>query len=239
MKLKWADFKSFIDNGDLPFREDILDGKLVLSSHDGTVVKRCYVENDIDDADYQDYNSNYRSLATSHMTPVDAFGLPKVSTEKPTGNFSTKISHNFCDNTTWAVSASDSTYELRPGSGEIMIVSKSEVQFIHDLAFDGQSLTLEYHAWVAPATTMAIEMINFTSILTLFEYGNEHFYSPAIGTEMPHGLTTVQFNQHKQLMFHGDEKLGSLAFLRVVTSGHTEIGGSYATASFVTETTSV
>jgi hypothetical protein len=164
----------------------------------------------------------------------DSSGTPKVVTTKPTGNFDTIITANFCDNTTWVNGPTDSSWEMVPDAGKVINVDRAEAQFEHDIQISPNEIYLDYHAWVAPATTMMVQRITFTRVQDLFALGNSHYHAPAL-PECPNGLSTILFNYANKLRFYGSESLGQLYKLVISTSNNNEITGSYATIGFVTE----
>ena len=156
--------------------------------------------------------------------------------QKTTGNFDTTITHNWCDNTSWVVSTSDSTWKLEPSSGKIIDVVKAEVQFEHDLSIGTSDIHLDYYVWhpSSPGTPILGQRITFDNARTLFEYGNSHYHAPAL-PELPNGLTTIVFDYANKLSFNSNEVYGDLAYLQITTEAHAEVTGSYATVGFVTE----
>lgn len=166
---------------------------------------------------------------------TDSSGLPVFAQEKASGDFNTYISHNFCDSTSWS-SPTDSSWELVPSEGKVLSVDKAEVQFHHDMDIGAQELVLEYHAWVAPGTTMAVQTIRFGHTNDLFALGNDHYHAPAL-PQIPTGLSTIVFNYAAKLRFYGSERLGSLYKLVAKEASDTEITGTYATIGMVASET--
>lgn len=172
----------------------------------------------------------------NHKT--DALKIPLVAIVQDEGDFTTQISHNFCDKNTWAISTSDSAWTMAPTSGYNMFVNKSELQFTHDISMGSpadREVYLKYYGWhPGHENPILFQTITFDSLYSIFEYGNNHSTAPSIGTEIPYSLTTVHFNYVKNLAFYSSFNAGKLAYLEVSTKDHLEIGGTYCTASFVT-----
>lgn len=166
----------------------------------------------------------------------DSAGNPIYAMDKSAADFDTIITHNFCDNTTWEISTSDSTWKLEPAAGEIVRVIKAEVQFEHDLDIDSD-LYLDYYVWhpSSPGTPILGKRITFEHVRNIFELGNEHYHAPSF-PGITTGLSTVVFSYAHKLQFYGDETAGELAYLQLSLEGHTEPTGTYATVGFVTET---
>lgn len=170
------------------------------------------------------------------FSQTDTSGKSLIAVDKPSGDFTTLITHNFCDNSTWINGTNNSTWELVPsGAGKILDVIKAEVQFEHDLSISPTELYLDYfvHHPSSPGAPLLGQRITFDSTRGLFELGNEHYHAPSL-PEISTGLTTIVFNYANKLSFHGNEVFGSLAFLRISTKNNDEITGSYSTVGFVT-----
>ena len=79
----------------------------------------------------------------------------------------------------------------------------------------------------------------FDSIRSLYELGNEHYHSPAIGAEVPTGLSTISFSYPSKLKLHGTPN-AEYDLSKIVCRLHEENGypitasGSYVTIGFVT-----
>ena len=167
----------------------------------------------------------------------DMLGIPKVVVSKPSGDFSTMVTHNFCDNTTWANGVNDSSWELKPDPGKILLIDRAEAQFEHDLSFAASKVFIDYYLWhpAFPGTSIPVQTVTFDSVRSMFELGNAHFHSPAL-PEIPNGLTTIIFDYASKLEFCGDEKPLMLHKLVVRLENDTEATGTYATIGFVTTT---
>lgn len=162
----------------------------------------------------------------------DVTGTPIITIDKPAGNFSTIITHDLCNNTTWS-SQSNSTWELVPSAGEVLSVVKAEVQVQHDVSVAPGEIYLNYYAWVGGGATAIVETITFASMYDIFNLGNSHYHSPSF-PEITGGLSTIIFDYVNKLRFHGDETPGSLYKISISTKNHAEITGSFATVGFVT-----
>lgn len=163
---------------------------------------------------------------------LDDSGRPLVAIEKSTGTFQTVVSHNWCDNTTWEISTTDSTWDIAPGTGEIIDVLRAEIQFEHDLSMSS-TVNLKYYAWVGGTPTV-IRTISFAHTRDLFNYANEHYHSPSL-PQITNGLSTLVFAYAHKLKLYGDDCPGKLAKLEVSIDDHTQLTGSWATIGFVTE----
>lgn len=166
----------------------------------------------------------YRDVFKRNIVPVD----------KVIGNFSTKITHNYCNNTSWP-SSNDSSWELKPGAGKIWTLNKAEVQFQHDLDLSGNTIYIDYYAWVGGGSEAVVEQIAIDSVVKIYELGNEHYYSPALpGFINPNvGLSTVVFNYIAQLVLYADDTPGSLSKVKIYTQNDSQVTGSYATVGFI------
>lgn len=167
---------------------------------------------------------------------TDDEGNPILAGAKPVGDYNTMVSHNYCDNTTWSAT-SDSSWVLEPSAGEIISIDKSEVQFSHNLQFESNSIQLNYYIWHPVEGSIIGQTLTFSSLYSLFEIGNAHWHCPAIGTEIPHGLTTIEFAQKTVLELYGDQPTdGTVKLHKVevkILADH-ELTGDYVSASFVT-----
>jgi hypothetical protein len=159
--------------------------------------------------------------------------------QKTTGDFTTRITHNFCDNNTWTTT-NDSSWKLEPSAGEIYRVDRAEVQFEHDVNISGNSneLYLDYYVWIGGGQKALAQRITFKHIRDIFAYGNSHYHAPSM-PEITNGLSTVIFDYASKLSFYSVEKPGSLAYLEISTKNHAQITGSYATVGFVTNTETI
>lgn len=171
----------------------------------------------------------------------DALGYPAIVTEAPAGDFDTLVSHNWCDKNSWSISATDSTWEIAPSANKVLEIGKSEVQFEHDISItEVTKLFIDYYIWhpAYPGTPVVGKTVEIDSARKIFELGNAHYHAPAIGTEIPSGMTTVQFNYRRALTLHSVEsalKLNKIVF-RLEADGngdHKEAGGSYCTVGLV------
>jgi len=149
------------------------------------------------------------------------------------------VTHNFCDPSTF-VSAPDSNFEVKPPQGKIYTIGKSEVQFLHDLQISTVTkLIIDYYVWYNHPEYGQIEVvgesIEFDHIKKIFELGNSHYTTGAIGTEMPYPITTVQFNYRKALVLRGDFMEMELSKIVFRLDNDVPAGGTYATCGLVIE----
>lgn len=160
------------------------------------------------------------------LDSLDSQGRSLMSVDKASGDFNTYVTQNLC------INASD--WSLAPSSGKIFNVIKAECQFEQNLGISGVTqIHLDYLAWVGLPDPAIVATVTFDSVRALFELGNEHYSSPAIGTEVPHGITTIVYNYPRQLVLHGDPAIGKLASIKVRTSNQTPPSGSYASIGFI------
>lgn len=157
---------------------------------------------------------------------------PRVEVQKPEGDFNTYLTHNFCDDATWP-STSDSNWVFQPDAGKVLAVDWAELQFTHDINMTGKKVLFDYYAWIGGGASMMVQRIEFDTIYSIFELGNTHSTCPAIGTEMPHSLTTVHFNYVKKILLYGSDTPGSLFKLEVSIDTDTELTGTFLKGSFV------
>jgi hypothetical protein len=61
------------------------------------------------------------------------FGIPKVAIYEAEGMFSSYVTHDFTDNTTWSAT-NDSSFTIEPSAGNVMRLKRAEVQFSKDIA---------------------------------------------------------------------------------------------------------
>ena len=189
-----------------------------------------------------DYLKGINSLHTVQFQYTDTAGLSKVAIEKSTGDFTTHITHNFCDNTTWTAT-NDSAWTMTPDEDTILSVVKAEVQFEHDINIagtNGDEIYLDYYGWhpSSPGTPILFQRIVFDSVRSIFELGNQHYHSPGL-PEISGGLTTVVFDYANKLTFYANQEYGALAYLQITTKSHVQITGTYATVGLVTNSESV
>lgn len=231
-KLSYSDFKAFCQSSNAQIKQ-FNDWAWAI---DGPFQAECLM----DDSEKTDFESTFSSVINKQISMRDNSGVPLSASEVPSGDFDTVVSHNFCDNTTWTTTT-DSSFELAPPSGKIYTLEKSEVQFEHSLQISGVTkLFIDYYIWHPsyPGTPVVGKTIEFDSIRSIYELGNDHFHSPAINTEIPDGMSTIQFNYRRALKFYGNETSLELAKLglRLEADGngdHIEAGGTYATVGFV------
>lgn len=170
------------------------------------------------------------SVSVSELSNTGSVsGLPKVIVENDEGDFYTQISNNLCvDGSEWT---------MEPNPNTVLYVEKSEIQFNHDLSMGNEKVVLTYYVWhpSSPGVPIPGQTVEFPTLYSMFEYGNTHSHCPAIGTELPNGLSTIHFNYVKKLVFHANETPGKLAKLSVKTESGNALSGSYCVATFVTD----
>lgn len=236
INLQYAQWKDLVDQG-LPHYYSLKNNAYILTANDEGILFVCYLESD----DVGDYEANYKASANKIQRKVDALGYSTIVTENPSGDFDTLVSHNWCDKNTWAISTTDSTWTVEPSAGKVLEIGKSEVQFEHDVSISGVTkLFIDYYIWhpLYPGTPVVGKTVEIDSAQKIFELGNAHYHAPAIGTEIPNGMTTVQFNYRRALTLHATEK--ALALAKIVfrleadiNGDHIEAGGSYCTVGLV------
>ena len=235
--LSYADWKNEVDTKALKHFSYQTNGIYNLIAIDEPI----YYFHKLDQDNEADYTANYLPKANEKAKPLDALGYPAVVTENPSGDFDTLVSHNWCDKNTWAISTTDSTWTVEPSAGKVIEIGKSEVQFEHDVSISGVTkLFIDYYIWhpLYPGTPVVGKTVEIDSAQKIFELGNAHYHAPAIGTEIPNGMTTVQFNYRRALTLHATEK--ALALAKIVfrleadgSGNHIEAGGSYCTVGLV------
>jgi hypothetical protein len=230
-QVSWSRFKLVVSSGGLSFTHKELDKSYLVSAFDGLFTFFCEISNNANSADAIDFINNYLPRSNNQNLISQSVNVPVVATRKEERDYSTIVSHNFCDNTTWVAGTGDSSWHLEPTAGDIMVLSRSEIQFKHDLDLTNNKVKLDYYAWIGGGAEAVIQTIEFDKIENIFELGNAHFESSLFG-----GLTTVQFNQEYQLVLYGSDNPGKLKRVHVYSDSHSEVAGSYVTASFVTET---
>lgn len=232
-QISWNECKTMIDGG-ATYR--VVDQEIYYSIMiiEYAPVFQCIVnKDDAPNANQIDFETNY--LGDASKTNNDSSGLPRIATEKSSGNFNTEVTHNLCDNSTWP-SLTDSSWELLPSANKIIELVKAECQFEHDVLLSGTTeLYLDYYIWLPDGSEMLADRRTFKTLRDVFELGNEHYYCPAIPTELPTGLTTISFTYPQKLKLYGTQKDFSLKKLVVSLKDNTAVGGSYVTVGFVTQ----
>jgi hypothetical protein len=187
--------------------QDELDS--IVSNHDGEPIV------------YKEVVS-VEELANSKKDNID---IIKRSIVKPSGNYNSIVSHNYCDSLSWE---SDSSFTIKPPVDKIWHIDRSEAQFSDNFDLSSTNkLILEYYAWIGNGAEAIAETLEFDSIYRLFEIGNEHFYCP------PKNLSTLKFNQPTILSLYGSEKVGELSKMVIRTSSDNELTGDYGSVSVV------
>jgi hypothetical protein len=161
----------------------------------------------------------------------DSRDIPKVAIVESDDTFSTAVTHNFCDNTTWPAT-NDSVWTLGPTAGKTLLLSKAEVQFSHDVALNGTtSIYFDTYAY-NPAdlpNKILVDRKEYSSILSVLEIGNAHYTMPPVDG-FTESMTTVQFNYVRAIPLKSSLGLE----VRVSTDSNIEVGGTYVTVSFST-----
>ena len=177
--------------------------------------------------------------------------IPKVAVYEAEGDFSSVVSHNFSDNTTWPA-LDNSTFILEPDAGDRMFLKKAEVQFMHDIQLNGVS-ELYFDVWVynplvdlgspidadddtfVPGVSSGnplrflYERKVYTSILDVLNIGNAHYtMEPVDG--FTHSLTTVQFNYPRAIPLLSSQG----GQVRCSSKDNVELGGTFCTITFST-----
>lgn len=199
--------------------EEIATLDNILSHHDGAIP---------DDSSITPF--------TVQLQQKDKEGKSLMAIEKPVEDFDTIVTPNFTQDGT--------LFEIKPAEGKYINIHKAECQFEHDLQIAGiTKFHLDYYVWYHHPQAGIMEVVGatreFDSIRSLFELGNEHYHSPAIGAEMPTGLTTISFSYPSKLKLHGDyhdlELSKLVCRLDTDEGGNPKLaGGSYVTIGFVT-----
>lgn len=237
IEAEWPEVKTFIDEREIDCHYVDLGQSYAIRAFDGIFMVGCKIKKGDINADWlADFETNYKPLANKKIEKKDLSGISLVASSKRIGDFSTIITHNFCDNSSWVIDETDSTWQLFPGEGETHSIIKAEVQFTSDLSISPGKLFMDYYIWHpsypgAPVLGMTIE---FDSVIKLFELGNEHYHSIAL-PETPNPITTIVFNYVNSLVLYGDETPLKLAGIKIRTEDHNEITGTYATVGLVTE----
>jgi len=163
----------------------------------------------------------------------DTSGRIITDTVKPRGNFSTLITHNLCDKTTWVLGELDSTWEMAPSAGNKLVLWWAEADFQRDLDLSTHTIYFDYYAWIGGGAQAVVETIAVNSISDLFKLGNGHYSCPAL-PEAPAGITTIEFRYKDALEIYGDDSPGKLSKVVIRHDNHEEITGSDATVAFTT-----
>ena len=178
-----------------------------------------------------------------------------IAIDKGAEDFDTLISHDWTNNTTWPA-VSDSCWMFEPSASTKQLkMVKSEVQFSHDVKLGSQTIPGEFYfdIWVYnplvdlglpidadnPTFIPGVSSGNplrflykrtvFTSIKSVFDYGNEHFTMNANVDGLSYGITTVKFNYDQTIILRGDQG----AQVRFCTKDNQAMDGSYCTVSVV------
>jgi hypothetical protein len=187
-----------------------------------------YIKYDADGIRNLDLNRKTKFICKHSVAVAESSLTPMVAIKKQEGDYSSIVSHNFC--------ASGSPFEVKPDVDEKLYLTKSEVQFEHDLNLGANAISLNYYVWHPNFDDPIIgQTITFESIHNLFEIGNQHFTAPPIG-DMQNSLTTLAFDQDTELVFHGNRKDFKLAKLEIVTETGEPLTGTYVTVSLITRT---
>lgn len=175
----------------------------------------------------------------------------EVVVDKGKKTFETYISHNFCDNTSWA---SNSTFVFKPASGNVMDIPKAEVQFSHDVALASQTTPGEmyFDTWVynplfnpqnpqdpddesfVPGVSSGnplhflYERKVFKGLKDVFDLGNDHYTMNANVDGIP-GVTTVRFDYDQLFVLKSSQG----AEIRVSLKDDQPMDGNFCTVSLV------
>jgi len=87
-------------------------------------------------ADKTDFETNYKAHSNLPISPRTSAGVPKYSFEFKEGNRITKISHDFCDKTTWWQNAVKVLGEILTDSGD-----HTTYEFANDSIIDGGEIS--------------------------------------------------------------------------------------------------
>lgn len=164
---------------------------------------------------------------------IDQTGQALIRSQKAVGDFNTVVTHNFCDSSTWN-NASDSSFIIGPGDGEIWKFVKGETQFSGDMAISPNIFYINYYVWVNPdIPPIKGRVVPFGNKSDIFDLGNKHYSSPT-QEELPTGMVTVEFDYPTSLVFYGSYHHMQLAYMEFVLENHTQLAGQKATVSMVT-----
>lgn len=177
----------------------------------------------------QTEHSNIEIVSLGTLTPG---GLNRVAFTKPDGESKTYISHNFCDENSWEISTSDSTWELKPPVDETWKVLRGEVQFSHDVQLGTRTptpgiLNLDF---MYLGTKIDSESRQFKSITDVYDLGNKHYTMNATVDGIP-GITTVVFDYADAITLVGAANMCMTFYIE----DHIKLGGTFCSISFVVE----
>jgi hypothetical protein len=124
----WVEFKSFIASKMLRHQYVEDDTAYTVFSFDGNIVYRTTIWKQTDGVQGVDlvvnaqalaeFEGGYKTLANAPLTPRDPDGKPLSANIKPDRPKLTKISHNFCNVTTWYSTAERVVNEVATDSGD-------------------------------------------------------------------------------------------------------------------------
>lgn len=197
------------------------------------------------------YSDTFANKSTKHSM----HSTEKVEIDKGREDFDTLISHNFCDKDDWADENNSCWVVEASGTDKRALVSKTEVQFTHDVklaaatpkgefycefwAFNplvdlGQTIDPDDRSFVPGVSTgnplrFMVRQYVYKSIRDVFNYGNDHYTMPVAVDDLTTGLTTVQFNYDKIVELDGDKGIQ----MRFCMKDDEEMVGQFATVSVV------
>lgn len=156
--------------------------------------------------------------------------IPKVAIYDAEGDFSTHITHDFCDSSSWNNGSSE--WILAPQPGKVLMFKMAEVQFTHDVVM--KNLTelyfdvMGYNPNDLP-NKMIYERITYKSIRDVLNIGNAHWTMPPVD-DISFDQTTVQFNYPRAIAIKASQGMQ----IRLSLKDNVPISGEFCTVSFVT-----
>lgn len=229
IELNYSDWKNKVDTHGLIYHSFVRANSTYLVAVDGNL----YFTHKLSRNDQADYDANYKPSEGGLASPRSKFSkLPKVTVQGPDGDFNTYVTHNFCDNTTWT-STSNSEWICEPSPGKVVYLVWAEVQFTHDISLSGTT-SMNFDIWAYDPSNLPnralVERITYSSIRNALERGNAHYTLDAGVDGETEKITTIKFDYPRAIPLQSS--LGMQ--IRVTTDSHTEVGGTYMTASFIT-----
>jgi len=184
--------------------------------------------NDISDKVKQwSYLGNTIPPTISLSSQTDS-GLNKIAIVKPDNGDKTYVSPNYCDNTSWTAT-NDSAWSLTPSAGKVMTVTKTEVQFTHDVKLKTLTIPGEiYFDLCVNGTPIASESKTIKSLSDVFDLGNKHYSMDATVDGIP-GMTTVVFDYTSVIKLYSSMAMS----IRISTKDDLELGGTHCSVSII------
>lgn len=173
-------------------------------------------------------------MTVASLSGSGEFGEVIVSNKKPSGNSFSVRTHNFCDNSTWDLGSSDSTWKLEPPSGTIYKVLRSEVQFTHDIQLASLPGGAKKMFWEVFAGGVSQKLVEFKDVFDIFDWANAHYTMTPTVDGIP-GVTTAVFDYADAIVLNPAYAMR----IEMRTEDHVQLGGLKCTASFVVEPVSV